>query len=150
MSLKFQLGTKMVSLQGNSLLNRTFVSLRSLKKIKNVEFSALLWPLDTIIATRTGEGQLMPSQHQDVIQLLKDHKDVFGEIKQLPPHRKDDHQIPLQLGTGPISVHPYRYGHIQKDEIEKLVFEMLTARVIRPSTSPFSSPVLLVKKRDGS
>lgn len=47
-------------------------------------------------------------------------------------------------------VTPYRYPYCQKIEIKKIVRELLEYRVIRPSQSPFSSPVLLVRKEDGS
>lgn len=43
----------------------------------------------------------------------------------------------------------YRYPHFKKAEIEKQVEEMLRSEVIQPSTCPYASPVLLVKKKDG-
>lgn len=90
------------------------------------------------------------SQHSQLSVLLQQHCQVFGESKDLPPSRTNDHQIVLKTGTTPVSVKPYHYGHHQKDKIERLVGEMLVVGIIQPSSRPFSSPVLLVKKKDGS
>jgi len=61
-----------------------------------------------------------------------------------------DHKIPLLKGSSQVNMHPYRYPHYQKNEIEKIIVGLLNTGVIRASTSPYSSPVLLVKKHDGS
>lgn len=83
-------------------------------------------------------------------QLLTQYSDLFNEPKELPPKRTHDHVIPLKEGAEPINLRPYRYSHDQKAVIEKLVEEMLVTAVIQPSSSPFASPAMLVKKKDGS
>ena len=49
-----------------------------------------------------------------------------------------------------MAVCPYRYPAAHKDELEKQCDAMLQQGIIRRSDSAFSSPVLLVKKADGS
>lgn len=83
-------------------------------------------------------------------QLLSKYQGVFETPKALPPSRLCDHRIQLQPNSGPIKVRPYRYPHSQKTEIEKMVNQMLMDGIIEPSNSPYSSPVILVKKKDGT
>ena len=49
-----------------------------------------------------------------------------------------------------VSVRPYRYPFYQKIEIEKIVKDLLKLEVIRHSSNPFSSPVILVRKADAT
>ena len=86
----------------------------------------------------------------DMQGLLEEYTDIFEEPTKLPPAREVEHRIPLKKGVEPVNVRPYKYAYFQKDEIEKQVQDMLQQCIIRPSISPFSSPVLLVKKKDGS
>jgi hypothetical protein len=82
--------------------------------------------------------------------MITRNSELFKTPTELPPSREFDHHIPLVPGAHPVNVKPYRYTPTQKDEIERQIKEMLLSGVIKPSTNPFASPVLLVKKKDGT
>jgi hypothetical protein len=56
-------------------------------------------------------------------------------------------QVPSSLT--PRETYP-RHPKVYKDEIEKTIRELLKMGHIRPSSSPFASSVVLVKKKDGT
>lgn len=95
------------------------------------------------IPTPTDLEQLSP----EIQTILLNFPTLFNKPKDLPPSRPHDHHINLIPNTKPIYVKPYRYPHHQKATITHLISEMLTDGIIKPSHSPFSSPVLLVKKK---
>ena len=68
----------------------------------------------------------------------------------LPPLKNHEHSVILKEGSQPICERPYRYPFYQKSKIEKIFKELLEVGSIRASQSPFSSPVLLVRKANGS
>lgn len=56
----------------------------------------------------------------------------------------------LKEGAQPVCQRPYGYSFYQKNEIEKIVKELLLVGSIMNSGSLFASPVLLVRKADDS
>lgn len=100
------------------------------------------------LCTATTPEQPSPPTKSEMQELLTEYGNLFREPEGLPPPRKIEHRIILQEGTEPINIRPYRYAHFQKTEIEKQVNHMLDSGLIRPNTSPFSSLVLLVQKKD--
>ncbi|XP_028807167.1 uncharacterized protein LOC114761882 [Neltuma alba] len=85
------------------------------------------------------------------IAVVSEFSDVFPEeITGLPPEREVEFSIDLALGTEPISKAPYRMSPSKLAELKKQIEELLEKGFVRPSVSPWGSPVLFVKKKDGS
>jgi hypothetical protein len=109
------------------------------------DHSGVIAQLHAIQATET------PPMPQDLQALLSKYQIVFSTPQGLPPSRGvHDHSIPLFPGSIPPNIRPYRHPFAQKNEIEKMVQELLIAGVIRPSTSPYSSLIIMVLNKEGS
>ena len=92
---------------------------------------------------------LTPSQRSALETLLMEYNDIFSR------HPSDlgrtnifQHRI-VTTTDRPIHQRPYRQPFHLRAETNRQVQEMLDADIITPSCSPWSSPVILVTKRNG-
>ena len=102
-------------------------------------------------------SSISPNEHsatltQSLHHLLHEYNDVFPHDlpKGLPPERAVRHNIDLLQGSKPISKPPYRLSASEASEVERQLADYLQRGFIKPSSSPWASPILLVKKKDGS
>ena len=92
---------------------------------------------------------LSPLQQQQLNELFKEFQDVFSQGDNdlgntpLLKHGIETHGPPLRQ--------PYRRQNpaVRREEMTQ-VQQMLSSNVIRPSNSPWASPVVMVRKKDGS
>lgn len=153
LTMTFISGPKRITLKGDATLITIEVSLKALAHAWEEEDMGFLIELQQMEIEGTGikdPAATNQEEHQVPIGiqcLLDDYMDVFELPTTLPPKRAMDHKIKLLEDAKPVNVRPYSYSHTQKNEIEKLVNEMLAAKIITPSRSPYSSPVLLVKRK---
>lgn len=136
-------GTKM--LKGEPSLPRAVASFKSVVKALHDKGQGFLIDYQPLI----GETESTMTETEWIAGVLDEFSEVFQEPTGLPPSRRQDHAIVLKEGAEIPNIRPYRYPHYQNNEIEKLVNDMLKSGVIRPSVSPYSSPIILVKKKDG-
>ena len=80
-----------------------------------------------------------------------DFLDVFPEeLLGLPPLREIEFAIDVVPGATPTSITPYRMVPLEVKELKLQLQELLEKGFIRPSVSPWESPVFFVKKKDGT
>ncbi|XP_070010562.1 uncharacterized protein [Nicotiana sylvestris] len=85
------------------------------------------------------------------VPIVNEFPGVFPEdLPGIPPDREIDFGIDLLPGTKPISIPPYRMAPAQLKELKVQLKDLLDKGFIRPSVSPWGTPVLFVRKKDGS
>ncbi|KAH3717167.1 hypothetical protein DPMN_059947 [Dreissena polymorpha] len=101
---------------------------------------------ESVEDVKLGEN-LDAKQCESLQTLLQDFQDVLTDI----PGKTNlvEHHIKTTTDD-PIRSRPYPVPHAVKETINKEVQEMLRMGVIEPSDSPYRSPVVIVKKPDGT
>ncbi|MEM7281681.1 MAG: reverse transcriptase family protein [Pseudomonadota bacterium] len=95
------------------------------------------------------DADLTSKQKEQLLDLLVQNVDTFAfDDRDLGSCPLVQHEI-VTGDAAPIRQRPYRVPMHQRQIIKQHIDEMLKADVIRPSISPWASPVVLVKKKDG-
>jgi hypothetical protein len=83
--------------------------------------------------------------------VLEEYADVFQPIPTgLPPEREIAHIIPLEPDGKPPFRPIYTLSPLKLEEAKKQIKDYLEKGWIEPSSSPYGSPILFVKKKDGA
>ena len=93
---------------------------------------------------------LSTAENTQLNELLNEYADIFASSSLDLGHTNI---IEHEIDTGdarPIKQQPYRVSQAQRVEIDRHISNMLEQKIISVSCSPWSSPVVLVKKKDGT
>ncbi|GKB94990.1 putative reverse transcriptase domain-containing protein [Tanacetum coccineum] len=110
---------------------------------------------------RSGEGKKLNYEKEtedkskekrlEDVPTVRDFPEVFPEdFPRLPPTQKVEFQIDLVPGAAPVARASYRLAPSKLQELFTQLQELSDKGFIRPSSSPWGTPVLFVKKKDRS
>lgn len=91
------------------------------------------------------------AERRQVLEVLEGHVDVFSFTKK--DFLRSNMQVQHKVDTGdatPIAQRAYRLSPMQRDAVDAELDKLLELGLIRPSSSAWASPIVMVPKKDGS
>lgn len=100
--------------------------------------------MDVKISTEISE-----QQKDQLYALLTKYRDCFA-MNMTELGKTNITQMDITLTDDkPVVYNPYRISHSEREHLNKIINDLLTNGIIRESTSDYSSPVILVGKKNG-
>ncbi len=90
---------------------------------------------------------LDPKQQEEVRQLLEQYSEVLSDVP--GSTTLAEHEVKLTSDT-PVRLRPYPVPHALKESIRQEIESMIKLGIIEPTESNYSSPIVIVKKPDGT
>ena len=92
-------------------------------------------------------AELNGEQRNEIMEVLRRYEEIFTEI----PRRASLIERTIDLTDDrPIRCKPYPLPHAKRSEIREKIKNMMDTGIVRESSSPCASPLVVVKKKDGS
>ena len=115
-------------------------------KLKTIEG---LPPLD-YIHNDIFKNTLNKDFQDKILKLLEDNIEIVAtSSEELTPSDLTPHKIELKEGTKPVKQKSYKLTKFKSDILKELLIDLIERRLIEPSHSTWSSPVVLVPKPNG-
>eukprot|EP00253_Pinus_taeda_P019021 PITA_19021 len=131
--------------------NYTLINSGQMKRIVNSCKKFLLMVVKKKKPYKTNVFEGCDAKKQaDLEKVVSEYDILFQEPKGLPPKREIVHDINLQQDAPFLNIGMYGLFALENAEIKKQVQELLEKVFIRPSTLPCRSPIVLLRKKDGS
>ncbi len=123
----------------------------SLQHVDDIDMSDPIFaPEDSPKDVRFQLDHLQPEQKTKMGHLLNSYQDIFATGSgELGLTSVTQHKIEIQDAV-PVKQLPRRLPNALRPVVEEQVSEMLEKEVIQPSNSPWASPIVLVRKKDGT
>lgn len=118
---------------------------------KSIIKTCLLPEVNAIFQSSNLDDLRSSLQHLDIelqnkiINIFEKHPSVLNETGNVVTG-----ELKLRLKKNEIVYYrPYRLAPVEREKVDSIIEELLAKHIIQESDSPFASPVILVKKKDG-
>ena len=139
--------------------NKTFTKRKGqpIAKIEQIQGQAIMSVKESTkemescqISETFNEVDVPYEYRSQIINILKTNADIFAQTDSQLSHTDT---VRMKIDTGdnlPIKLRPYRTPLNNRKGIDNAIDEMLSAKIIERSKSPWSFPVVIVDKKDGT
>lgn len=141
--LIFNLSNKDLTLKSEQLLTRSRTT-NGCKYVYDVKSSNDNEEFEPIIGENTTD-----EQRRAIKNLLHKYKECFSScLKDLGFTNVVEMDIRLN-NEEPVVYRPYRLSHSEREDVRQMIAEMLDCGIVKESSSPYASPIVIVKKKNG-
>lgn len=118
--------------------------------IRNVKSVSTVKNLPAITESDINVGPDLTFHHKtELLNLLNDHRNCFAfDLTELGTSTVGEMRIDLH-DNEPVVYRPYRLSINEKEKVRDMISELLENGIIRPSTSSYASPIVVVRKKTG-